>query len=98
MDRIEELREIAEKCVWILKNKYKVKKVFLIGSLVEGYVHERSDIDLVVEGLSPDLYIKSLTELWDVLPSGLELNLIPFEDAFESLKEKTLKEGELIYG
>ena len=98
MNRIEELREIAEKCVWILKNKYKVKKVFLIGSLEEGYIHERSDIDLVVEGLSPDLYIKSLTELWDVLPSGLELNLIPFEDAFESLKEKTLKEGELLYG
>ena len=98
MNRTEELREIAEKCVWILKNKYKVKKVFLIGSLAEGYVHERSDIDLVVEGLSPDLYIKSLTELWDILPSGLELNLIPFEDAFESLKEKTLKEGVLIYG
>jgi len=98
MNKIEELREIAEKCVWILKNKYKVKKVFLIRSLAEGYVHERSDIDLVVEGLSPDLYIKSLTEFWDVLPSGLELNVIPFEDAFESLKEKTLKEGELIYG
>ena len=98
MNRTEELREIAEKCVWILKNKYKVKKVFLIGSLAKGYVHERSDIDLVVEGLSPDLYIKSLTELWDILPSGLELNLIPFEDAFESLKEKTIKEGELIYG
>jgi len=98
VNRTEELREIAEKCIWILKNKYKVKKVFLIGSLAEGYVHERSDIDLVVEGLSPDLYIKSLTELWDILPSGLELNLIPFEDAFESLKEKTLKEGALIYG
>jgi hypothetical protein len=24
--------------------------------------------------------------------------LIPFEDAFETLKEKTLREGELIYG
>ncbi len=29
--------------------------------------------------------------------SGVELNLIPYEDAFESLKEKTIKEGELIY-
>ncbi|MHB1336935.1 MAG: nucleotidyltransferase family protein [Candidatus Humimicrobiaceae bacterium] len=98
MDRREELRKIAEKCVYILKSKYKVKKVFLIGSLVEGFVHEKSDIDLVVEGLSSGLYIKSLTELWDILPAGVELNLIPFEDAFESLREKTLKEGELIYG
>jgi hypothetical protein len=27
----------------------------------------------------------------------VEVNLIPFEDAFESLKEKALREGELIY-
>jgi len=98
MDRRKELRKIAEKCVWILKDKYKVKKTFLIGSLVEGLVHEGSDIDLVVEGLSSEYYIKALTELWDILPAGVELNLIPFEDAFESLKEKTLKEGELMYG
>ena len=58
----------------------------------------RSDIDLVVEGLSPDLYMKALTESWDFLPAGIELNLVPFEGAFESLKKKTLKEGDLIYG
>ncbi|GAI66516.1 unnamed protein product [marine sediment metagenome] len=98
MDRREELRKTAERCVWVLKDKYKVKKVFLIGSLVTGFIHERSDIDLVVEGLSSDLYIKALTDLWDLLPAGVELNLIPYEDAFESLKEETLKEGELIYG
>jgi predicted nucleotidyltransferase len=98
VDRREELRKIAERCVLVLKDKYKVKKVFLIGSLVTGFTHERSDIDLVVEGLSSDLYIKALTDLWDLLPTGVELNLIPYEDAFESLKEETLKEGELIYG
>jgi len=98
MDRREELRKTAERCVWVLKDKYKVKKVFLIGSLVTGFIHERSDIDLVVEGLSSDLYMKALTDLWDLLPAGVELNLIPYEDAFENLKEETLKEGELIYG
>jgi predicted nucleotidyltransferase len=98
VDRKENLRKIAYKCVEILKNKYKVKKVFLIGSLAKGTVHEKSDIDLVVEGLSTETYIKALTELWDLLPTGVELNLIPYEDAFETLKEKTVKEGELIYG
>jgi len=98
MDRKVELRKAAEKCVSILKDKYKVKRAFLIGSLVKGFIHERSDIDLVVEGLSPDLYMKALTELWDMLPAGVELNLIPFEDAFKSLKEKAVKEGELMYG
>ena len=98
MDRREDLRRVAIQCIGVLKDKYKITRVYLIGSLVKGYVHERSDIDLVVEGLSPDLYMKALTELWDILPSGVELNLIPFEDAFENLKEKSMREGELLYG
>lgn len=98
MDRKEILQELAKRCVEVLKDKYKVKRVFIIGSLAKGFVHERSDIDLVVEGLSPDFYMKAITELWDILPPGVELNLIPFEDAFESLKEKAIKEGELAYG
>lgn len=98
MERKEKLQELAKRCVEVLKDKYKVKKVFIIGSLAKGFVHEKSDIDLVVEGLSPDSYMKAITELWDILPPGVELNLIPFEDAFESLKEKAIKEGELVYG
>ena len=98
MDRKEKLQELAKRCVEVLKDKYKVRRVFIIGSLAKGFVHERSDIDLVVEGLSPDFYMKAITELWDILPPGVELNLIPFEDAFESLKEKVIKEGELAYG
>lgn len=98
MDRKQELLNLAKRCAEVLRDNYKVKRIFLIGSLVKGFVHDRSDIDLVVEGLPSELYISALTELWDLLPPGVELNLIPFEDAFESLKEKTTKEGELIYG
>ncbi|MGQ9617123.1 MAG: nucleotidyltransferase family protein [Spirochaetota bacterium] len=89
---------LAKKCAKFLKEKYKAKRIFLIGSLTKGFVHDRTDIDLVVEGLLPELYIRALTEAYDILPPGVELNLIPFEDAFPSLKEKTLKKGELIYG
>jgi hypothetical protein len=56
------------------------------------------DIDLVVEGLPAEQYIKALTELYDILPPGVELNLIPFEDAFDSLKRKAVAEGQLLYG
>ena len=98
MDRRKELNLLAEKATEILENDYHVKRVFLIGSLAKGYVHERSDIDIVVEGLAPALYIKALTQIYDILPPGIELNLIPFEDAFETLKEKTLREGKMIYG
>ncbi|MBE7444042.1 MAG: hypothetical protein HS132_01810 [Planctomycetia bacterium] len=52
----------------------------------------------LLRGLSSEFYIKALSELSNIMPPGVEINLIPFEDAFESLKEKTLKEGELVYG
>jgi len=92
----EQLFQLAKKCAKLLKNKYEIRKIFLIGSLVEGHFHDKSDIDLVVVGLIPELYIKALTELYDLLPGGVELNLIPFEDAFSSLKEKTIKKGMLL--
>lgn len=98
MDKRKELREIAKRCAETLRDKYQAKRVILIGSLVKGIIHKKSDIDLVVEGLAPSSYIKALTDLWEILPAGVELNLIPFEDAFTSLKEKAIKEGERIYG
>lgn len=95
----EQLREIAQQCTSLLKKKYKVKVVYLIGSLTHGGImHKRSDIDLVVEGLPAEHYIKALVDLWDLLPAGVELNLIPFEDAYESLRQKTLTQGEVLYG
>lgn len=92
------LLETAERCVKLLKEKYKVKRVILIGSLAYGTIHKKSDIDLVVEGLSYEIYMKCLTELYDILPPGVEINLIPFEDAFESLKQKALQKGKVLYG
>ncbi|RLE11047.1 hypothetical protein DRJ04_08775, partial [Candidatus Aerophobetes bacterium] len=96
-DRKQLLLKLAHDCARVLQEKYKVKRVFLIGSLAYGIVHERSDIDLVVEGLAPEAYIKALVDLSDIVQWEVEVNLIPFEDAFESLKEKTLKKGKLIY-
>lgn len=98
MGKREELRKIALELARFLKEKYIAKRIFLIGSVARGDVHKRSDIDIVVEGLPPELYIKALTDAYDILPPGVELNLIPFEDAFESLKKKAVEKGELIYG
>ena len=94
----QEMILLVEKCAKLLKEKYKVKKVFLIGSLAYGIVHDKSDIDLVVEGLKPQQYIKALVELSDMLEWKIEINLIPLEDAFDNLKKKTFKKGKLIYG
>jgi len=77
---------LAKECAKLLKEKYNVKRVFLIGSLIKGYIHERSDIDLVVEGLPQEFYLKALVDVSNVVDWKVEVNLIPFEDAFDSLK------------
>lgn len=71
-----------------------VHKVYLFGSLTNPEVfHDRSDIDLVVDGLPPRLYFKALAELWRLLLSGMHLDLIPFEDADSELHERVVKGG-----
>ena len=89
--------KLVQQCVYLLRENYNVKRIYLIGSLVNGKIHAGTVIDIVVEGLKPHLYLSALTKLYDVLPPGIDLNLIPFEDAYLSLKEKTLKEGKLMY-
>lgn len=40
--------------------------------------------------------ILDFLSLYSDLPVGVELNLIPFEDAYERLREKAVAEGELM--
>ena len=89
----------AQRCARLLYENYGVTKVYLFGSLRDpNTFHEKSDIDLVVEGLPPHLYFKALAELWRQLPPGIELDLIPFEDADPELRERVLKEGVTLSG
>ena len=97
--RAHEAAIAARKCARILYEKYGVQKVYLVGSLAEPKAfHDRSDIDLVVEGLPPRLYFKALAELWRELSAGLELDLIPFEDADPELRKRALEEGVMLHG
>ncbi len=84
--------------IFIYEN-YGVRKVYLFGSLNQPErFHDKSDIDLVVDGLPPRLYFKALAELWRLLPAGMELDLIPFEDADSELHERVVKEGVTLSG
>jgi len=95
--RMREAYIAARKCAHILYDKYRVRRVYLIGSLTNPEdFHERSDIDLAVEGLPSHLYFKALAELWRELPAGLELDLIPLEDVDPVFLSRILKEGVFI--
>jgi len=70
----------------------------LFGSLaLHRSAHHRSDIDLAVEGLPPIEYFPALSAIWELLPPGFEIDLVPLEDANPSLVDLIDSEGELLY-
>jgi predicted nucleotidyltransferase len=95
--RVLRLRRVAQDCAHRLVREFGVSKVYLFGSLVEeSLVHDRSDIDLAVEGLEGKLYWRALSALWALLPAGIELDLVLLERAWPGLAERVRTEGELL--
>jgi predicted nucleotidyltransferase len=88
--RAKRLREVAQACAHHLVEDFGARKVYLF------VVHSRSDIDLAVEGLEGARYFEALSALWKLLPAGVELDLVPLEDAWPSLAEQVSTEGKLL--
>jgi len=86
-------RDDAAKIAEYLKGKYCVSAVFGVGSLfLPGREFtEKSDIDLVVKGLPPTMFFSIINEVNKM--SSYEIELIPWEDANEYLREQSEKEG-----
>jgi uncharacterized protein len=94
--RFLKARAALKKAVNVLVNKYNVRKIMLIGSLLD---KERfgfhSDIDLCVEGLPDKLYFKAVGELL-LTADEFEIDIIPFETLPPDTRE-LMKRGEVIY-
>ncbi len=90
-ERIEQARQKASKIAELLKDKYQAEKVYLYGSLVWGKFHERSDIDILVVNLKGD-YWKAWVEI-EAIADPFPFDLVCYEDAFPSLREKILEKG-----
>ncbi len=82
-------RDVAE----LLKTRYGVKRVILFGSIVRGhYLHERTDIDLLVEGLRAEDFLRAGADAWTV--SGpFDVDIIPMERAEKSIVKAALRDG-----
>lgn len=95
-DRFQKAWIVTEKLVTILAEKYRVKKIVLIGScLDEKHFHSRSDIDLCVEGLPDSDYLRALGELI-VESEEFRVDLIPMEGATDRMI-KYCNEGKIVY-
>jgi predicted nucleotidyltransferase len=86
--RIKEIESIrtdaiakGEKVAELLKRKYGVRRVILFGSICQkAYIHRRSDIDLMVEGLKSDDFLRAGFDAW-VLSKPFDVDIIPLERA-----------------
>jgi len=85
----------AVKIAEYLKNKYNAV-VYGVGSLfLPGREFtEESDIDLVVKGLPSSRFFSILNEVNAI--SSFKIELVPWEDANEYLRDQAKKEGEIL--
>jgi len=94
--REEQALEAAEACIRLLKERFGAKRVILFGSVAgQGTWHERSDIDLAVEGLAPAEFFPAYSACRELLPRGLELDLVPLESAYPEMRARILGEVEM---
>ena len=92
----QKAREEAEKAASILKEEFKVEKVWLFGSILqEEKFHERSDIDLAASGIPPEMFYKALGKIMRKV-EGFQVDLVDMDDARESLRKRIKREGEVI--
>jgi predicted nucleotidyltransferase len=96
-ERLETRRQkvlaLVARCTELLERRYGAKRVIPFGSaLQEGAWHERSDLDLAVEGLSSEALWQAEKDLEAMVPPWLQLDLVPLERAFPEVRSRILGE------
>ena len=85
-----DFREELEAAIVILK-KYGVTEIYLYGSLADGTFNEKSDIDIAVKGLKPELYLKAYADISFSISKKIDLlnmdTQVRFADMLDKLKE-----------
>jgi predicted nucleotidyltransferase len=95
-ERKSQVLETAQACIQLLQERFGARRVIPFGSLVgRGPWHDRSDIDLAIEGLPPDDFFSAYSACRDLLPRGIDLDLVPLEDAYPEMRARILGEVEM---
>lgn len=102
--RLDELNNELSRILDILVNNYNPQKIILFGSLVNGQVHDFSDIDLIVVKESDKDFYERLEEvvLLTMPKVGADI-LVYTPEEFEAIQdrlffeEEVLKKGKVIY-
>lgn len=79
-----------------LAKRYNINRVYLFGSLAEGMFLKGSDVDIAVEGMKFEDYLKALAEHRSIR-KGIHLDILSLDLCKSELKETILKEGKVLY-
>ena len=92
--RRQEALDAAERCAGMLKQRFGALRVVPFGSLVgDGPWHSGSDLDLAVEGLSSQALWEAEREMAPIVPSWLEVDLVPLERVYPEVRARILGGG-----
>jgi predicted nucleotidyltransferase len=79
----------------MLVREFGARRVYLFGSLArEGRFHERSDVDLAVEGIAPERFFKAWAAAGAC--SGVPVELVDLDEVRDSMRALILEYGELL--
>lgn len=89
----EQVLEAAEACRRLLREHFGARRVILFGSLAgQSPWHAQSDVDLAVEGLAPSVFFDAYSACRDILPQGVELDLVALEKVSPEMRARILGE------
>lgn len=91
-----EARRIAEHLAQLLRDRYGVRRVVLVGSLARGDFGVGSDIDFAAEGIPDDAFFRAGAEL-ESAAGGLHVDLVPIESADPAFLANMAKEGIVLH-
>lgn len=78
INRERQLYSELKKIVKLLKKEYKPEKIILFGSLLQGTVHECSDIDLLIIKETSKRPIDRITEVVQIINPSLGVDLFVY--------------------
>lgn len=84
-----------DKISQVLRERYRVQRIVLFGSLAKGQFTNESDIDLAVAGLAPEDFFTAYAEI-DQL-SQFKVDLKPLENLHSHFYHRVLAQGEVLY-
>ena len=91
---VREIRAVVPRVANCLVDEFGATRVVLFGSLVHGFAHEGSDIDLAVEGIPPNRYFRALARVAEV--ACRPVDIVPIEDARAEVRFIIERDGQVI--